>query len=64
MKTFLAAMLLLCTIAIICYPLYLVWYGLSADIPLAGKIAITATGVILCLLVKPISVLTGKNYKI
>lgn len=64
MKTFLASLLLMATIAIICYPLYVVWLGISSlTLPLWGRIAITALGLFLCWLVKPISILTGKDYK-
>ena len=63
MKTFFASILLLITIAIICYPLYIVWQGLTSDIPMYGRIIMVVLGLFLCWLVKPISILTGKNLK-
>lgn len=63
MKTVFASILLLITIAIICYPLYIVWQGLTGDMPMFGRIIIVVLGLFLCWLVKPISILTGKNSK-
>lgn len=63
MKTLFASILLLITIAIICYPLYIVWQGLTSDMPMYARIIMIALGLFLCWLVKPISILTGKDLK-
>lgn len=63
MKTFFALIMLIITIALICSPLYLIWMGIFSDIPMWGRIAMVAVGLVLCRLVKPVSVLTGKDYK-
>lgn len=63
MKTFFASLMLLVTIAIICYPLYIVWQGLTSDMPMFARVFVVVIGLFLCWLVKPISVLTGKDYK-
>lgn len=64
MKTVFALLLLLVTIAIICYPLYVVWLGVtSVNIPVWGRLALILLGLFLCWLVKPISILTGKDFK-
>lgn len=63
MKTFFASLMLLVTIAIICYPLYIVWQGLTLDIPMFARILVVVIGLFLCWLVKPISILTGKDLK-
>ena len=64
MKTFFASLMLLVTIAIISYPLYIVWQGLTLDIPMFARFLVVVIGLFLCWLVKPISVLTGKDYKL
>lgn len=64
MKTFLAFLLLLATVAVICYPLYVVWLGISSvDVPVWGRLALLLLGLVLCRLVKPVSILTGKDFK-
>lgn len=63
MKTFFALLMLIITVALICSPLYLIWRGIFSDIPVWGRIAMVAVGLVLCRLVKPVSVLTGKDYK-
>lgn len=64
MKTFLASLLLLAVIAVICSPIYLIWIGLSADYPMWRKTLLFVAGLIMCRLVKPVSVLSGKDFKV
>ena len=63
MKTTFASLLLLITIAVICSPLYIVWQGLTSGMPMYGRIITVVFGLFLCWLVKPISILTGKDLK-
>ena len=63
MKTLFALILLLITIATICYPLYIIWQGLTSDMPMYARIIMIVIGLFLCWLVKPISILTGKDLK-
>lgn len=64
MRPFCAFILLLIGIAMICFPLYVVWLGLASDLTTNGRIIVIIIGLFLCWLVKPISILTGKDYKI
>lgn len=64
MKTILASLLLLGVIALICSPLFLIWFGLTVRIALVLRILVIMVGIILCYMVKPISVLTGKKIDI
>lgn len=64
MRTLLASILLLMTVLVICYPVIIVCFGLFADVTFQCRIALVVVGLILCRLVKPISILTGKDFKI
>lgn len=61
MKTFFASLMFLGVVALICSPLYIIWRGLVGDFSMTGKIIMIAVGVISTILVKPISVITGKD---
>lgn len=61
MKTLLASLLLLMTIAILCAPLCLVWAGIVMPLPAWAKVAAIAGGLILCWLVRPLSILAGRG---
>lgn len=63
MKTFFAFLLLLLTVALICSPLCIVWFGIVSGFPVWVRIAMVVAGLLLCRLVKPVSILTGKEYK-
>ena len=63
-KLFFAAVLSLAVIAIICFPLYVVWMGIFAPLSFWGHVAVIALGLFMCYLVKPVSIITGKNYKL
>ena len=62
-KTFLASLMMLITIAAMCSPLCLIWLGLTMDGSVAVRIGLIAVGLILCRLFKPISNLFDKDFK-
>lgn len=64
MKLLLAALMLLLALALITSPLYLVWIGFVGEGSFWIKILLVVTGLVLCRLVKPISIITGKDWKI
>lgn len=65
MKILLAALSLLITIALVCSPLYLVYAGfVFYNDHFWVKVLLVVVGLILCRMVKPISILTGKDLKI
>lgn len=51
------------TVFVICYPIFIVFVGLFSGGTLQCRIALVVVGLILCRLVKPISILTGKDFK-
>jgi len=55
---------LLAGIAIVCFPLLVVWVGITAHLSFWGHVAVTSLGLILCYLVKPVSILTGNDYQL
>ena len=61
MKTIIACIMLMLTIALICSPLFVVWYGIAADLTPWGHVLVTTVGLFFCWLVKPVSVLVGKD---
>lgn len=65
MKTLLAALTLLLTMALICSPLYLVYAGfVFYNDHFWVKILLVAVGLVLCRMVKPLSIITGKDLKV
>ena len=65
MKLLFAALFLLLTIALICSPLYLVYIGfVGPNVSFWLRVVLVAIGLVLCRLVKPISIITGKDWKI
>lgn len=65
MKTLLAAFTWLITIALVCSPLYLVYAGIVFyNDHFWVKVLLVVVGLILCRMVKPISIITGKNLKV
>ena len=65
MKTLLAAFTLLITIALVCSPLYLVFAGIVFyNDHFWVKVLLVVVGFILCRMVKPISIITGKDFKV
>lgn len=63
-KLIFASLLLLAGIAIVCFPLLVVWMGIFAPLSFWGHVAVTALGLFLCYLVKPVSILTGNDYQL
>ena len=65
MKLFLAALSLLLAIALICSPLYLVYIGfVGANVSFWVRVVLVVIGLVLCRVVKPISIITGKDWKV
>lgn len=65
MKVLLAALTLLITLALICSPLYLVYAGfVFYNDHFWVKVLLVVVGLILCRMVKPLSIITGKDLKI
>lgn len=65
MKTLFAALTLLFTLAMILSPLYLVYAGfVFYNDHFWVKLLLVLVGLILCRMVKPISIITGRDFKI
>lgn len=65
MKLLLAALSLLLSIALICSPLYLVYIGfVGPNVSFGVRVVLVVIGLVLCRLVKPISIITGKDWKV
>ena len=65
MKILLASLTLLLTIALVCSPLYLVYAGIVFyNDHCWVKVLLVVVGLVLCRMVKPISILTGKDLKV
>jgi hypothetical protein len=63
-KLFFATILSLAVSAIICFPLFVLLLGVFAPLSFWEHVAVTFIGLFLCYLVKPVSILTGKNHKL
>ena len=63
-KTFLASLMMLIIIAVMCSPLYLVWFGFTMSGSIVVRICLIVVGLILCRLFKPISNLIDTDFKI
>ena len=65
MNTLINMLYLLLTITLICSPLYLVYAGIVLNTNhFWTKLVLVVVGLILCRMVKPISVLSGKDLKV
>ena len=65
MKRLLAALFRLLTLALICSPSYLVYIGfVGPNVSFWVRVVLVVIGLVLCRLVKPISIITGKDWKI
>ena len=65
MKLLLAALSLLLTLALVCSPLYLVYISfVCPNISFWVRVLLVVIGLVLCRVVKPISIITGKDWKI
>ena len=63
-KLIFAFLLFLATLAVICFPLFVLWMGIFAPLSFWGHVAVTALGLFLCYLVKPVSILTCNDYQL
>ena len=61
---FISSVRLLITICLIMVPVLLVYYGFTGEMNFIMRVVVVVTGLILCCIVKPISILTGKDFKI
>ena len=65
MKILLASLTLLLTIALVCSPVYLVYAGIVFyNDHFWVKVLLVVVGLILCRMVKPLSIITDKDLKI
>ncbi len=64
MKLLLAVLMLLLTLALILSPLYLVWLGLTGTGSFWIRALLVVAGLVLCRMTKPISIITGRDWKI
>ena len=64
MRLFISSIRLLITICLIMVPVLLVYYGFTGEMNFIMRVIVVVTGLILCRIVKPISILTGKDFKI
>lgn len=65
MKLLLAALSLLLSIALVFSPLYLVYIGfVGPNVSFWVRVLLVVIGLVLCRVVKPISIITGKDWKI
>ena len=64
MKHLSAALMLLLTLCLLLSPLYLVWIGLVGEGNFWIRILLVVIGLVLCRLTKPISIITGRDWKI
>ena len=65
MKLLLAALTLLLSIALVCSPLYLVYIGfVGPNVSFWVRVVLVMIGLVVCRVIKPISIITGKDWKI
>lgn len=64
MKLLLAALMLLLSLCLILSPLYLVWLGFTGTGSFWIRVLLVVIGLVLCRLTKPISIITGRDWKI
>ena len=65
MKLILAALSILLSIALVYSPLYLVYIGFVGSIDSFWvRVVLVVIGLVLCRVVKPISIITGKDWKV
>ena len=63
-KLIFASLLFLAGIAIVCFPLFVLWMGIFAPLSFWGHVAVTSLGLFLCRLFKPVSILSGNDYQL
>ena len=64
MKSILNFLELIIVICLILLPVWFVYYGFTGEMNFIMRVVMVVTGLLLCRIVKPISILTGKDFKI
>lgn len=64
MRTVLASIALIAVIALLLVPVAMVWCGFMPGLPVWSRIVLVCGGVIIARLVRPFSILLGKDLKI
>ena len=64
MKLFISSIRLLITICLVMGLVWFVYYGFTGEMHFIMRVVMVVAGLILCRIVKPISILTGKDFKI
>lgn len=64
MKTFIASIALLVVIALLLIPVAMIWRGFMPGLPVWSRVVLVCGGLIIARLVKPLSILLGKDLKI
>lgn len=64
MRLFISSIRLLFTICLVMVPVWLVYYGFTGEMNFIMRGVVVVTGLLLCRIVKPISILTGKDFKV
>lgn len=64
MKTAIASIVLLAVIALLLIPVAMIWWGFMPGLPVWSRIVLVCGGLVIARLVKPLSILLGKDLKI
>ena len=64
MKTAIASIVLLAVIALLLTPVAMIWWGFMSGVPVWSRIVLVCGGLVIARLVKPLSILLGKDLKI
>lgn len=64
MKTLTASIVLLFVIAALLLPIAMIWWGFMPELPVWSRIILICGGLVIARLVKPLSILLGKDLKI
>ena len=64
MKSILNFLELIIVICLILLPVWFVYYGFTGEMNFIMRVVVVVTGLLLCRIVKPISILTGKDFKV
>ncbi len=63
MKTAIASIVLLAVIALLLIPVAMIWWGFMPGVPVWSRIVLVCGGLVIARLVKPLSILLGKDEK-
>ena len=64
MRLFISSIRLLFTICLVMVPVWLVYYGFTGEMNFIMRVVVVVIGLLLCRIVKPISILIGKDFKV